>query len=184
MLVKTLALVFAAALASAQTNLSQCCDVAPGGVGTNLRAQWCLSQRQTCPQLCPNGIASVNDCDPNLLTYTCTCASGPAPNVSDYQQTLPSLECDEWKKECIAASTNLATNNFCLSFVCGNKTADAGMTSTTPSSTAGASNGPATATSTPEPTAAHSAAMALRAGRDYGTGLLALGLVSLFALFL
>jgi hypothetical protein len=105
--------------------------------------------------------------------------------VSDYQQTLPSLECDEWKKECIAASTSLATNTFCLSFVCGNKTADAGLTpsSTTPSSTAGASNGPATATSTPEATA-HSAAMALRAGRDYGTGLLAFGLVSLFALFL
>jgi hypothetical protein len=67
MLVKTLALVFAAALASAQltqTNLSQCCDVAPSGVDTNLRAQWCLSQRQTCPQLCPKGLATVNDCDP------------------------------------------------------------------------------------------------------------------------
>jgi hypothetical protein len=66
MLLKTVALVLAATRASAQlaqTNLSQCCDVAPSGVPLNTREQWCLSQRQTCPQLCLNGIASANDCD-------------------------------------------------------------------------------------------------------------------------
>jgi hypothetical protein len=66
MLLKTLALVLAAAQASAQlaqTNLTQCCDVAPSQVSLSSRQQWCLSQRQTCPQLCPQGIASVNDCD-------------------------------------------------------------------------------------------------------------------------
>jgi hypothetical protein len=122
----------------------------------------------------------------NLLTYTCTCASGPTPNVSDYQQTLPALECDEWVKECVAGSMSLATNNFCLSHVCGNKTAAAGSAaSSTPSSSAGAENtATATATGGAESTATHSAAMALRAGRDYGTGALALGLVSLFALLL
>jgi hypothetical protein len=105
--------------------------------------------------------------------------------VSDYQQTLPSLECDEWKKECIAASTSLATNTFCLSFVCGNKTAVTPMSST-PSSSAGGENPSSTATATggPETSASHSAATALRAGRDYGTGALAFGLVSLFALLL
>jgi hypothetical protein len=104
--------------------------------------------------------------------------------VSDYQQTLPSLECDEWKKECIAASTSLATNTFCLSFVRGNNTAVTPMS--TPSSSAGAENPSSTATATggPETSASHSAATALRAGRDYGTGALAFGLVSLFALLL
>jgi hypothetical protein len=70
MLLRTLALVLAATQASAQlaqTNFGQCCDVAPSLVPNNTRAQWCLSQRQTCPQLCANGIASVNDCDPVRL---------------------------------------------------------------------------------------------------------------------
>lgn len=102
--------------------------------------------------------------------------------MSDYQQTLPSLECDEWKSECIKASTSLATNDFCLSFVCGNQTA----VTPTSSGSASAENTSSTATATggPEATASHSAAMALRAGRDYGTGALAFGLVSLFALLL
>jgi len=182
MLLKTLALFLAAVASAQQTNLNACCDVNPGGVDNATRGLWCRSQRQTCPLLCPMGIVSVNDCDPDALTYTCTCASGPTPNVSDYQQTLPSLECDEWKSECVNASTNLATNNFCLSFVCGNKTADAGITPTS-SSSVSPSNAP-TSTASPAATASHSAAMALRAGRDYGTGMLALGLVSLFALLL
>jgi hypothetical protein len=86
--------------------------------------------------------------------------------------------------ECVKGSMSLATNDFCLSHVCGNKTATAGVSST-PSSSASAENS-ATATTTggAESTASHSAAMALRAGRDYGTGALALGLVSLFALLL
>ena len=107
--------------------------------------------------------------------------------MSDYQQTLPSLECDEWKKECVAASTSLATYNFFLSFVCGNRTAEAtASSSSTPSGSATTAQNTATATSTggPGATSSHSAAMALRAGRDYGTGALAFGLVSLFALLL
>jgi hypothetical protein len=70
--------------------------------------------------------------------------------------------------------------------VCGNTSSDAGVTPTgsTPSSSASAENNSQTATGAPEATASHSAAMALRAGRDYGTGALAVGLVSLFALLL
>jgi hypothetical protein len=54
------------------------------------------------------------------------CLTGTSPNVTDYSQTLPALECQEWISQCIAAHPNdLAGQTACQSWVCGHKNATA-----------------------------------------------------------
>jgi len=180
-----------AAVSAQSTNFSACCNVDPNTVQMTDRLAWCRAQTNTCPLICPNGQTSKNTCDPNALTYDCECLSGSTPNISDYSQTLPSLECDAWKGQCVNNSANnLAGQTFCLSFLCGSKNAGAVGAGASAiqgggqaSSTSSGSSGGATSTSSSgsTPSASKSAAeAAVILGREYGTGAL---LVSVMALF-
>ncbi|KAF2669668.1 hypothetical protein BT63DRAFT_425348 [Microthyrium microscopicum] len=182
-----------AAIVSAQTaSNSTCCNVDPGSIDPNQRLAWCRAQRNTCPELCTNGQTANNTCDDTTLTYSCSCSSGSAPNISDYSQTLPSLECDAWKSQCVASHPNdLAGQNFCLSFVCGSKNASAvgagagtnpaGGSSSSPSSSASGSSTASSTSSAPSSSSSKSAATILAAGREYGLAAVVVGLTSLFA---
>jgi len=174
----------AIASVSAATNLTSCCNVDPATVDPNYRLAWCRAQQNTCPLICPNGQATANTCDSDTLEYTCTCASGATPNISDYGQTLPSLECDNWKGQCVNASANnLAGQNFCLSFICGSKNASASSAPGTTTGAGGASattSGSASGTSQTATTTSKGAAAVIRAGQDYGTGALLLGVFAMF----
>lgn len=185
----------AAAQASTGTNFTTCCNVNPASVDGPTRASWCRAQMNTCPLLCPNGQVTDNICDNNALTYTCTCASGNTPNVSDYAQTLPSLMCDEWRGQCTANSPNdLAGQTFCQSFICGSRNASAELSSSGGSSgsasssaaSSGASATESSASSTGSTAASSSsaAAVALQVGKEYGTAGMAVVLLGIFGLAL
>jgi hypothetical protein len=50
--------------ASAQSgNFTSCCNVQPSTIEQSLRLSWCRAQQNTCPEVCPNGQTSVNNCD-------------------------------------------------------------------------------------------------------------------------
>ncbi|ERF75955.1 hypothetical protein EPUS_01321 [Endocarpon pusillum Z07020] len=66
------------------------------------RFQWCLGQRNACPQIC-GGSATTNNCEENDLTYSCVCSNGTVPDVSAYRDTLPFYICTETFNQCIAA---------------------------------------------------------------------------------
>lgn len=81
--------------------------------------QWCAAQRQNCPNIC-GGPANPNECFADTLTYTCTCVNGNTPNISDYVNTLESLVCQEYKRQCIAdSSSDLVEQDKCLAITCG-----------------------------------------------------------------
>lgn len=181
-----------------------------GSVDYTTRQTWCRIQTQTCPQLCngptePNG----NNCDPNTLTYSCVCsATGNSPNVSDYQQTLPAYVCREYIDQCVNAHPNdLEGITTCRDTQCGNKTVDqatsssssesatASATSSTrsgsgsaASQTASSSGSDSSATATESGAGAtatgDSAASALNIASNYGTGILAAGILAAFGLAL
>jgi len=179
-------LALGAAVSVSAQNFTSCCDVTPNTVDINERLAWCRAQRNTCPLVCANGQVSANDCDENTLKFTCTCGSGTTPNISDYSQTLPSLECDEWKRQCVAAAPdNLVGQNFCLKFTCGLKNASsvgAGATASgsTPGGASQTSSGGASSTSGGAAASSSGAAVMLRAGQDFGTGALLLGIFAIF----
>src|SRR6266704_3089470 len=85
---------------------------------------------------------TANTAFQTALTYTCQCSDGTKPNVSDYQQSLPALMCEQWKTDCVANSPNdLTGQTACLSVVCGNKTtSDLSSSSSAPSATAAPSS--------------------------------------------
>ncbi|KXT11951.1 hypothetical protein AC579_1000 [Pseudocercospora musae] len=164
-------------------------------VDDSLRQTWCRSQTYNCPILC-GGTASANTCDPNQLTYTCTCSNGNTPNISDYQSTLPFYVCEQWKANCVDSNPNdLDAITGCQSVTCGNKTvaaATASSSSASASSTATASSSGAshTATATHSSTGAaasateSSAAVAMHIAQSYGTGIFVTGLLAVFGLAL
>ncbi|KAF2433285.1 hypothetical protein EJ08DRAFT_731634 [Tothia fuscella] len=172
-------------------DFTACCSILPNSIKPELRLSWCRAQQNTCPETCPNGQTSKNDCDPNTLTYNCQCLNNPTGNISDYAQTLPSLQCDEWKGQCVQSHPNdLAGQTFCQSFTCGKKNATAlvgGSRGGSSSSSAAAASSGASSTATSSGGAAStskSAAMVLRVGREYGTGAVAVGLLAIFGLAL
>lgn len=113
-----------AALANAQTiQTSSASSVAPSSTvsqsmppaatqGFNIgnttstdRFQWCLAQRNQCPQIC-GGAASLNDCDDTTLQYNCVCPNGTVPDCSAYQQTIPFFICQQTFVQCTANHPN------------------------------------------------------------------------------
>lgn len=131
--------------------------------------------------------------------YQCTCTDGSSPNISSYDQTIPSFICAQWKTNCVDNYPNdLDGQTGCLSVVCGDKNASSGIAATSTSSAAmssatasssssgsGAGSGSATASSSSSTaTTSDSAAVALRVAEQYGTGIIAGGLLALFGLVL
>jgi len=198
MIYSTLLVAAIVGLASAQNSSSvpgsftSCCNIVPSSVDLVERLSWCRAQTNTCPETCANGQFKTNACDANALTFDCECLTGTTPNISDYAQTLPSLECDAWVAQCTAAHPNdLSGQTFCQSFICGKKNASAsGSSASSPSSSslstaAGSSaTGSSTTSSTASATASKAAAAAIKAGREYGTGAVAVGMLALFGLAL
>jgi len=193
MLFSSLVVAAIAGLASAQANFTTCCGIDPNSVTSDVRLSWCRAQQNTCPEICPNGQTSSNACDPNALTYSCTCLSGTTPNISSYGQTLPSLQCESWIGQCTAAHPNdLSGQTFCQSFQCGMKNASAvGAAASSASSSAGTASSTASGSSTgtasgasASSTTSKAAAAAFTAARDYGTGAVAMGLFAAFGLAL
>ncbi|EME80167.1 uncharacterized protein MYCFIDRAFT_86794 [Pseudocercospora fijiensis CIRAD86] len=168
----------------------------PSQVADSLRQTWCRAQTYNCPILC-GGTASPNTCDPNQLTYVCTCSNGNKPNISDYQSTLPFYVCEQWKANCVDSNPNdLDAITGCQSVTCGKQTvkaATASSTSASSSATAsssGTSKPATTATATASSSGAassatgSSAAVAMHAAQNYGTGIFVTGLLAVFGLAL
>lgn len=141
------------------------------------------------------------------------CTNGNQPNISDYDQTLPSLVCGTWRGDCVQAHPNdLDGQTACLSVVCGSKNASTGISTsstmmTSASATASSSGGSGgaggaqqTASSTSDSgssasstasgsgsaasASSSSAAFALSVASNYGTGILAAGILGAFGLAL
>lgn len=177
----------------AAQNFSQCCTINPGSVDTDTRQSWCRAEQNTCPELC-GGIGNLanngNLCDSNLLTYTCKCADGKSPNVTDYQQSLPAQMCLSWVTQCVASRPNDLTGiTECRAVQCGNKSLDAASASTiaaassstvAPSSTSSGSASATVASATSASSKA--AATALGMVRDYATPVFAAGMMAVFGL--
>ena len=128
------------------------------------------------------------DAEQNALNFTCICADNSQPNMSDYQQSLPGLECRAWFGQCINGSgTDLLAQEQCKSFSCGNKTtasATASPSSSGSASSTGGSTGSATASAASSSSSSGAAATAFAVARDYSTPALAAGMAALFGLAL
>lgn len=197
MLRSSLAAVMAlATIASAQNySTSGPLNITVSQVPLSMRQTWCNSQTQTCPNLC-SGRAYPNSCDPETLTYNCTCTDGTHPNISNYQQTIPSFICQTWVSNCIDGHPMDAVGQAgCLSVKCGNATTEeassggssggsssASLSSTTATAASGTGS-PSSTSATPSATTT-GAAVALHVGQHYGTGLVFTGLLAIFGLAL
>ncbi|KAL0254689.1 hypothetical protein SLS55_009211 [Diplodia seriata] len=178
---------FAAAQSSASSASATAASTVsePSSVPAADRNTWCRAQLQSCPTLC-GGSTSNNTCDINTLTYNCTCDPVIANfNVSDFEQTLPSLECQYAVAQCTSNHPDDAVGQAaCQSVVCGSKNvtsqvsaSSSSSASATPSSTSGAS-GSASGSSAAATTTAASAGIAL--AKTYGSGALVAGLLAAF----
>lgn len=136
----------------------------------------------------------------NSLNYTCTCPGSIQPNISNYDQTIPSFVCGQWRINCVANHPNdLVGITACQSVVCGMKNASSGVSSASaaPSSTSAASTSSsmastsATAKTSSSATAATTSAAATKGAaatvhlaQNFGTSVLAAGLLAVFGLAL
>ncbi|WPH01141.1 Hypothetical protein R9X50_00397600 [Acrodontium crateriforme] len=181
-------------LVSAQ-NATSTYTVDPNSVAATERATWCANQRTNCYSIC-GGQAYPNTCDDTTLAWTCTCTDGSKPNISDYQNTIPSLECNAWFSQCIAENTqDLAAQDQCKLVHCGTKAPnpDTSSTSDSSSATSTASGTGTTGSSTTSTAASGSGTAAASSthgsdatviGSQYGTGILASAFLALFGLAL
>nr|POE63562.1 hypothetical protein CFP56_04465 [Quercus suber] len=187
-------------------------SVVPSSVPLNQRQDWCTAQMHSCPQICGGEGAYPNNCDANTLDYQCVCTSGISPNISDYDQTIPSFVCMQWIADCTLANVgNQNGQAGCQSLVCGQLNASSGepklgatgnpqpastvvQTTAAPSSTGSADSTMTTTTSTTSGSASavtnsasatpSSGATVVYVAKQYGTGILATGLLALFGLAL
>ena len=121
-----------------------------------------------------------------------------SPNVSSYEQTLPAYECREYINQCVNNHPNDADGiKVCRATECGTKligdpddstsSSSSASSSATASSTRSGSSSDASETSGGAEASASgdsSAATALTLGGNYGTGLLAVGILAAFGLAL
>ncbi|KAJ5218209.1 uncharacterized protein N7498_000308 [Penicillium cinerascens] len=99
-----LLLVLASAVVMVSSQYSA--TINPDSVSLSLRQTWCFNQKHSCPLICLqlNGStgASVNDCDPNTLAYSCICNNGITPNASEYSETMAYYICTEAGNQCVS----------------------------------------------------------------------------------
>ncbi|KAI0193508.1 hypothetical protein F4808DRAFT_357578 [Astrocystis sublimbata] len=101
-----------ATLLVASVNAQEQYHIDPSSVPLSLRANWCQTEKSTCPLICkqsPPGGFETNECDPMALTYGCVCEDGKSPNLSEYSLTLPFFICQEWGTQCVTACGSDAT---------------------------------------------------------------------------
>lgn len=87
--------------------------IVPDSVPLAVRNVWCNDQTTTCPLLClqygDSQTTNSNECDAELLTYSCECANGISPNMTEYSVTLPFHICQTWGQQCIAGCGGVNT---------------------------------------------------------------------------
>ncbi|KAL1304872.1 hypothetical protein AAFC00_003795 [Neodothiora populina] len=180
----------------------------PDTVDPALRATWCRAETESCRQICST--YSANTCDSNTLTYNCTCATGSTPNITDFQQTLPFFICQQWITDCVAGHPNdLDGITACHSVTCGDRNASSASSSSSSSSSASSTSSAAASSSSGAAASATSAAASATSGAasaassaaaatsssaassaaigvamNYGTGVLAAGMLAVFGLAL
>ena len=143
----------------------------------------------------------------NALAYSCVCANGLSPNLTEYSQTIPYFECVEYDNQCVSncGAANTGCQAACRQdHPCGALDPTRyNITSTTSSMTSTATDasaatgavyngfGGSSATTTnagsaPAPTgsAKSSARAALDVGRSYGAIILGSALFAGFALMM
>jgi len=181
----------------------------PNSVSLSLRQFWCDNQKTQCPLIClqfPGNSASTesNTCDATDLSYSCVCANGQAPNITEYSQTVPFYICQEWGNQCVSAcgQDNSCSNDCRANHPCGaqnpvrvnsstivstSKPTGTGAAATgaqTTGANAGYSGfGGAAATSTGSPKKG-AATVAASMGQSYGLAIVFSGLFAGFALML
>ncbi|KAF4308991.1 Glycerol-3-phosphate dehydrogenase NAD-dependent [Botryosphaeria dothidea] len=169
--------------AAAETTVSD-----PSTVEASLRNTWCRAQQQSCPTLC-GGDTANNTCDSTTLEYNCTCTASINLNVSDFTQTLPSLECQYAVAQCTADHPDDAEGQAtCQSVSCGSKNVTSQVESSSSSASAsatasstGSSSGSASATSaTAASTTSADSSASIKLAKNYGSGALVAGLLALF----
>jgi len=114
--------------------------------------------------------------------------------MSDYQQSLPAQQCREWFNQCITSHPNdIFAQEECKNVSCGNKTtaelvrsSSSSSAEATPAATQSQSSGSSPTDSAPEATSASAtgAAVALGYAREFGTPVLAAGILAAFGLAL
>ncbi|KKZ64733.1 hypothetical protein EMCG_09367 [[Emmonsia] crescens] len=72
----------------------------PDSVSKEQKLAWCDAQSAACPSVCKS-FASVNRCNVNDLTYTCTCGDGTTPDLTKFKNTIPFFICTETYAQCI-----------------------------------------------------------------------------------
>jgi len=130
-------------------------NIDPSSVSPSMRASWCLNQRQSCPLLClqvsepASSATSLNKCDTTSLDWSCVCANGITPNVSQYSLTIPYFECTEYANQCVkncGLGNNACSNTCRTAHPCGAQSPNRVNTSSS-TSTASGSDSTAAATS-------------------------------------
>ncbi|KAI4751488.1 hypothetical protein E4T52_16046 [Aureobasidium sp. EXF-3400] len=202
MLYSTIFFAASVGLAAAQVQTGNY-TIDPNSVDSTTRANWCRAETNTCPVLCGGNLYKSNTCTQastnsstlpiiSDLTYTCVCNNGVSPDMSLYQNTIPSFVCQEYKGQCLATNAGNATaQDQCQKISCGNQTASniisssASATSSSASSSGSGTVASATsAVASGASSAASSASSAASTGAatavTVGNGAL---LASLFGLF-
>ncbi|KAK5109787.1 hypothetical protein LTR62_006520 [Meristemomyces frigidus] len=109
----------ASALLLSAAVAQQTYQIDPTSVSNSTREYWCQQQTAQCPLIClqtnteANTIA--NSCDPTTLAWSCVCANGISPNVTQFSQTVPFFECQEWGTQCVS---NCGTGNTACQSAC------------------------------------------------------------------
>ncbi|KAL9620824.1 MAG: hypothetical protein Q9160_004724 [Pyrenula sp. 1 TL-2023] len=133
-----------------------------GAISSKDKQQYCLSQQNTCPEIC-DGRIKTNVCDQSTLEYQCVCANGTIPDVTAYKGTIPYFECTANYEQCVAAHPNdLDGQTICKNNQqCGNLTAESPSASSTSSSdSAATSSGSGSMETMPSATGGESTASA------------------------
>ncbi|KAK5173608.1 uncharacterized protein LTR77_002289 [Saxophila tyrrhenica] len=195
--------------ASAQNTTTGPIEIDPNSVNETTRQTWCNYQQQNCPLVCGGrGNLEENNCDASDLTWDCTCVSN-TPNITSFTNMIPSLECGVWVEQCVAAAGNdLNALTACRSVQCGSR--DPGSVDSAGSSSGGSSNSggssssmaassasasatggsggsgnsPSMSSSASAAASSTGAAVALNVAKNYGTGIVAAGMLGVFGLAL
>ncbi|PQE11232.1 pci domain-containing protein [Rutstroemia sp. NJR-2017a BVV2] len=185
------------ALAAAQSGgTTSNSTIDPNSVTASLRSQWCSGEIATCGTLC-DGNYDANTCEPDTLSYNCTCSSnGSAPGLEYYTQTMPTFICEQVYQNCIIAGQNdAAAQKVCNQNEkanCGHLNPDNYTAAATTSASSTSASATATSSGTASSvsssasaaTSSSAAAVSLNIGREYGTGIFVAGVGAVFGLML
>jgi len=79
-------------------------------VDLNQRAQWCVAQEAACPLLCYDRgtLDTENWCDVETVDHRCVCDDGKSPDLEVYSQTVPYFICTHQVNLCVDNCNGIA----------------------------------------------------------------------------